>query len=317
MDKSVSLLLLILKSMNFTEQILSHYKKRPEAPCLSYKKDNQWLSYTWQTFTEKVAQTTHALQESGLSAGDCVAIFAHNIPEWLMLDVAALSIGVIVVPVYATSTVDQVKYILDETEARLVLAGDREQYDKIVSIYAQSDTLETILTADSGIKTAIDNAVFFHDWIKDKSVTSHIISRREDDLATIIYTSGTTGEAKGVMLTQSNFTKSFQAHKEFFKFDHIEEEHSLSFLPYSHVFERSWALMMLYLGARVYVLENPKLIAQTLTEVRPTMMCSVPRLYQKIYAGIKTKVEESGAVKRFIFQWAYGVGEKLWGWRKI
>ncbi|PID67981.1 MAG: hypothetical protein CR968_03960 [Flavobacteriia bacterium] len=90
----------------------------------------------------------------------------------------------------------------------------------------------------------------------------------------------------------------------------MEEEHSLSFLPYSHVFERSWALMMLYFGARVYVLENPKLIAQTLTEVRPTMMCSVPRLYQKIYAGIKTKVEESGAVKRFIFKWAFGVGEK-------
>ena len=296
--------------MNFTDHILSHYLTRPNDECLSYKQNGQWVSYTWQTFTDKVHQTAHALKNSGIKTGDCVAIFAQNIPEWIILDVAAFSMGVISVPIYATTSLEHVKYILDETETKLVLVGDQSQYDKVLAVYAESDFLKQIIIADPKVKSEFDQAVFFDNWIKDLPNDTLGISVDGDALATIIYTSGTTGEPKGVMLTQNNFMNVFETHQAFLKFDNIENEHSLSFLPLSHVFERSWALMMLYLGAKVYTLKNPKLIANALREVRPTMMCSIPRLYQKIYDGIWDNVQKSGRMKQRLFNWAYNVGKQ-------
>uniref|UniRef100_A0AAU6WUZ5 Long-chain fatty acid--CoA ligase n=1 Tax=Chryseobacterium endophyticum TaxID=1854762 RepID=A0AAU6WUZ5_9FLAO len=146
------------------------------------------------------------------------------------------------------------------------------------------------------------------DFIAKASPEFEYCTKENEDTATIIYTSGTTGSPKGVMLTHGNFIKAFDAHFEFFKFKNFEEELSLAFLPLTHVFERSWSLLCLYGGARVYFLEDPKNISKALEEVKPTMMCAVPRFFQKVYAGVLEKAEEGSGVKKKIFKWALQTG---------
>ena len=138
-----------------------------------------------------------------------------------------------------------------------------------------------------------------------------MVSKEDTDLATIIYTSGTTGVPKGVMLTHGNFHQSVDAHFDFFKFKNFENETSLAFLPLTHIFERSWTLLALSGGAKVYFLENTKLIAHALTEVKPTIMCAVPRFYQKIYAGVNEMAKSSSPPKQKIFNWAMKTGTEV------
>src|SRR5690606_5015793 len=169
-------------------------------------------------------------------------------------------------------------------------------------------SLQQVVAAKKAIWIRKDRSHYFQDFIKDGDETFEIVDRENDDLATIIYTSGTTGIPKGVMLTHGNFHQCITAHFDFFKFKNFENETSLAFLPLTHVFERSWTLLSLFGGAKVYFLENTKLIAHALTEVKPTMMCAVPRFYQKIYAGVQEMVENGSATKKKIFNWAVEVG---------
>ncbi len=280
----------------------------PNKPCLSFRKNYEWKSYNWNELKSKVAQSANALKESGVKPDDNVAIYSENIAEWIIFDLAIVSIGAVSVPIYATSTSPQAKYILDEAEVRVILAGSQIQYDNIISIYAESEFLETIIVADTDVKLVSEKSYHFNNWIQDQPIESEIEFRKQSDLATIIYTSGTTGEPKGVMLTHGNFLSAFEAHIDFFKFTNLENEHSLSFLPLSHVFERIWSVFMLYSGAQIYMSENPKMIAETLKQVRPTMMCSVPRLYQKIHSGIFDKINKESGIKQKIFHWAIRTG---------
>ncbi|MBK7094097.1 MAG: long-chain fatty acid--CoA ligase [Saprospiraceae bacterium] len=294
--------------MNYTNLLSENSGKFPQKPCLSYKENGTWKSYNWTELKAIVAQTANALKNSGVKIDDNVAIYSENIAEWIIFDLAIVSIGAVSIPIYATSTATQAKYILDEAEIKVILTGSQVQYKNIISIYGESEFLETIIVADKNVELITDRSYYFKNWIKDQSTYLEITYRKLNDLATIIYTSGTTGEPKGVMLTHGNFLKGFESHLEFFKFKNPENEHSLSFLPLSHVFERIWAIFMLHVGAQIYMSENPKQIADTLKEVRPTMMCSVPRLYQKIQAGIMDKINNSSAIKQKIFYWALRTG---------
>lgn len=297
--------------MNYTQFLVENAQKFPQKPSLNYKKDHVWKNYNRTELKNLVAQTGHALQQSGVKPNDNVAIYADNIVEWILFDLAIVSIGAVSVPIYATNTASQAKYILDEAEIKVILTGNQAQYDNILSIYAESDYLETIVTADEYIELKTEKSYHFNQWIEGHSTELNIEPRNADDLATLIYTSGTTGEPKGVMLTHGNFLKAFDSHMGFFKFENPENEHSLSFLPLSHVFERTWAIFMLHVGAQIYLSENPKLIADTLKEVKPTMMCSVPRLYQKIYAGVWNKINQESVLKQKIFRWALKIGTKV------
>ena len=296
--------------MNYTNLLLENSDKFPQKPCLSYKENDIWKSYDWTELKAIVAQTANALKNSGVKIDDNVAIYSENIAEWIIFDLAIVSIGAVSIPIYATSTAPQAKYILDEAEIKVILAGGQVQYDNLISIYAQSEFLETIIVTNENVKLITDHSYHFKNWITGHPTDLEIVYRKFTDLATIIYTSGTTGEPKGVMLTHGNFLKAFDSHLEFFKFKNPENEHSLSFLPLSHVFERIWAIFMLHVGAQIYMSENPKQIADTLKQVRPTMMCSVPRLYQKIQAGIMDKINNSSAIKQKIFSWALRTGTR-------
>lgn len=297
--------------MNFASFINTNTERFPQKPAIGFKKKDVWKEIHWQDFRRLIFKTANALQESGISASDKVAIYSDNSAEWMVLDLAVMSLGAISVPIYSTNNGEQAAYIINDSEAKIILVGNQEQYDAAFEILCSDNTLELILVAKKSIWIKKDRSVYFEDFIKSGAEHFEIVPKESDDLATIIYTSGTTGVPKGVMLTHGNFQQCINAHFEFFKFKNFENETSLAFLPLTHVFERSWTLLSLYGGAKVYFLENTKLIAHALTEVRPTMMCAVPRFYQKIYAGVNEMVKNSSPTKKKIFNWALETGGKV------
>ncbi|MBW8360207.1 MAG: long-chain fatty acid--CoA ligase [Weeksellaceae bacterium] len=297
--------------MNIAEFLNVNAEKHPYKPAIGFKVRDEWKELNWPKFSDMVFRTANALREAGIKENDRVAIYSDNSAEWITMDLAVLSVGAVTVPVYSTNNMEQAAYILDDAEARIVLVGNQEQYDACYQHLQQSPFLELIILAKKKDWIKKDRSVYFEDFIKKTSPKFVICPKKEDDLATLIYTSGTTGVPKGVMLTHGNFKKSFDAHFDFFRFKNFENEHSLAFLPLSHVFERSWTLLSLSGGAKVTFLENTKLIAHTLTEVKPTMMCAVPRFYQKIYSGVNEMVKEGSDIKKKIFNWALNVGSEV------
>ena len=303
--------------MNIAEFLNTNTEKFPRKSAIGYKKKEKWTEMTWPQFRRMVFKTANSLQNSGISAGDRVAIFADNSAEWIVFDLAILSLGAITVPIYSTNNKEQAKYILDESECKIILVGNQEQYDASYEISLQSTFLNKIIVTKKAVWIKKENSQYLEDFIKKSKEDFQIVSREDEDLATIIYTSGTTGVPKGVMLSHGNFHQSVEAHFDFFKFKNFENETSLAFLPLTHIFERSWTMLCLYGGAKVYFLENTKLIAKALEEVKPTLMCAVPRFYQKIYAGVHDMLEKSSPTKKKIFNWAISYGTQVAELRRL
>lgn len=282
--------------MNLAEAIIrKNVEKHPLKSAIGFKKkDGKWKELSWNKFSEIIFKTANALKESGISENDKVAIYADNSAEWMIFDLAILSIGAITVPIYSTNNTEQAEFILKDSGAKSVLVGSQAQYDSCLEILKKENTdLKSIIISKKAVWIKKEFSSFYlEDFIAKSSAEFQFSEKKEDDTATIIYTSGTTGNPKGVMLPHTNFIKICDAHFEFFKFKNFEDEVSLAFLPLTHVFERSWSLLCLYGGARVYFLEDSKDIAKALVEVKPTMMCVVPRFLQKVYAGVLEKAEE-------------------------
>ncbi len=296
--------------MNVTQFLTHNTLNYPRRPAIGFKKEDQWKQLNWQEFSRVVYKTANALKDFGIKSGDKVGIYSDNSAEWIVFDLAAMALGAITVPLYATANASQVSYILGEAQVRVLLVGNQEQYDLAYELMEGGLEIEQFILAKKKIWSKKNKSVYLDDFIKDAGETFEIEPKTSDDVATLIYTSGTTGEPKGVMLTHGNFTSCIEAHFEFFKFKAFENEHSLAFLPLTHVFERSWTLLCFTGGAKVSFLENTKLIASALVEVKPTLMCAVPRFYQKIYAGVQGLVEKGSPTKKKIFNWALTVGSE-------
>ena len=296
--------------MNIAEFLNKNTNRFPQKASVGFKKNNEWKELTWARFKQMVFNTANALVEAGVQENDKVAIYSDNSPEWMIMDLAVLSVGAITVPIYSTNGTDQVEYIINHAEPKIILTGDQEQYETCHQLLDKTTGVEKIISTKKTF-TLKDRSIFLEDFIANTSEKFEIVSKTEDDLATIIYTSGTSGVPKGVMLTHGNFQKAFDAHVAFFDFKDFEKEQSMAFLPLSHVFERCWTLFCLSMGAKVTFLENPKLIANALQEVKPTTMCSVPRFYQKIYAGINEMLVTASPTKKKIFAWAIETGTQV------
>ncbi|WP_294248854.1 long-chain fatty acid--CoA ligase [uncultured Chryseobacterium sp.] len=298
--------------MNLAEAIIQkNIQKHAIKPAIGFKKKEAgWKELSWGKFSEIIFKTANALKSAGIRENDKVAIYSDNSSEWMIFDLAAMAIGAVTVPVYSTNNAEQAEYIIRDSESKIILVGDQAQYDACLGILQKENTgLGTIIISKKAVWIKKEFSSFYlEDFIAKASPESAFCTKEDEDVATIIYTSGTTGTPKGVMLTHGNFINAFDAHFEFLQFRNFEEELSLAFLPLSHVFERCWSLLCLYGGARVYFLEDPKHIAKALEEVKPTMMCSVPRFFQKIYAGVLEKAEEGSAMKKKIFSWALETG---------
>lgn len=291
--------------------ILKNVEKHPLKSAIGFKKkDEAWKELSWKKLGEIVFKTANALKEAGIQEQDKVAIYSDNSSEWMIFDLASMAIGAVTVPIYSTNNAEQAEYIFNDSSAKAVLVGSQKQYDACLGILQkEGSTLETIIVSKKSVWIKKEfNSFYLEDFIAKSSSKLEICPKENDDTATLIYTSGTTGTPKGVMLTHGNFIKAFDSHFEFFKFKNFEEELSLAFLPLTHVFERSWSLLCLYGGARVYFLEDPKNIAKALEEVKPTMMCAVPRFFQKVYAGVLEKAGEGSSLKKKIFDWALETG---------
>jgi len=297
--------------MNLAEAIISkNAEKHSFKSAVGFKKKEVWKELSWKKFSEIIFKTANALKESGIAENDKVAIYADNSAEWMIFDLAAMSIGAITVPIYSTNNTEQAEYIINDSQSKIILVGNQAQYDAALEIVQKENSLQTIIVSKKAVWVKKEHTFYLEDFIAKTSPKLDIVKKEFDDLATIIYTSGTTGTPKGVMLTHGNFIKAFDAHFEYFKFKNFEDELSLAFLPLTHVFERCWSLLCLYGGAKVYFLEDPKDIAATLEEVKPTMMCAVPRFFQKVYAGVLEKAKEGSPFKKKIFDWALEIGKQ-------
>ncbi len=267
------------------------------------------------------AKSAVPLIACGVQPGECIGIFAENRPEWSLVDFAILAVGAVSVPIYATNTRQQAAYIVDDAEITLIFTGDQENQDKIQAILAGSPSVRRVVAFDD--ETAISGEKTQHfsqflalgaDKTVDEALEARMAGAEASDLATIIYTSGTTGEPKGVMLTHANIYHQFIAMQG--QFNVGPGDRSLCFLPLSHVYERAWSCYVFKCGAENNYLANPKEVIAAMAEVQPTVMVSVPRLYEKIYAAAWHGIDHGSGLKKKLFHWSIGVGRRYQYTRK-
>ncbi|TWP26189.1 long-chain fatty acid--CoA ligase [Apibacter muscae] len=295
--------------MNFVHSILENQKLNSKK-ALNYKEDGVWKSYSWKEFHDLVLQTANALSKLGANPQDNIAIYADNMPQWVIMNFAILSLGATTVPIFATLPEDQVKHIVNDANVKFILVGNQKQYDTILKIQDKNELIKHIILAKDSIELKTNDSYHFNSIIKNESANFKVYNKNKDDTASIIYTSGTTGISKGVMLTHGNFHTICKSHQNFFEYD-FSNENSLVFLPLSHIFEKGWSSFVLYSGGQLSFCENPKEIISYLKEVKPTAMCSVPRLFQKVYNTINEKIQSSSNLAQNFFKWSIGIGKQV------
>lgn len=286
-----------------------------------YHRDSEgrWVPTSWSDFAKSVDHIACALETLGLMPSDMIAVFSANRPENLIIDFAAFRNRAVPVSLYATSSAEQVEYIINDARAVYAFAGDQKQYDVLAQAMPRCKSLKMIFAIDPTINMYADHSMSFSALVglgmaASKSCIEEVERRSQDardtDLATLIYTSGTTGEPKGAMLSHSCFNACLTIHRDYLTMLHPEHESSICFLPLSHIFEKAWTYFCLMMGFEVYINQNPKEIQQALKEVRPTLMCSVPRFWEKAFSTIQDKIASASAFKQKLIKAALKVGAK-------
>ena len=280
-----------------------------------------WCSLTWEGFQEQRVRAAGALLMGGVEPQGRVCLFTQNCPEILITHFGAFYNRAIPVPIYATSSRDEVAYIVNDSGATILLTGDQGQYDIARQIIDDCPTLKFIVTLhpavvrDKDDKSTLTWEEFLSTGDKlGKEVTEELDRRKQagvdSDIMYLIYTSGTTGVPKGVMLMHSNMNAAMDAHIE--RFEGIIDDKtdvSLSFLPFSHVFELGWTMVCLTSGIRVAINHNPKEIQRAVKEVQPNYMCSVPRFWEKVYTAVNDNLQGAKPVVRMLVKQAIRVGK--------
>ena len=279
------------------------------------KKDGAWVPMSSDAFGAAVEEFSMGLRTLGIEKGERVAILSENRPEWMIADLATLCLGGVSVPAYATLPPAQIRHILIDSESRVVVVSNETQGRKLDEIRSALPWLRHVIRMDP---PAPSGSLSF-DEVRARgrealSTDRLAVRRRADevepgDLATLIYTSGTTGEPKGVMLSHSNILANIHGAAKAFPLIG-RTDMALSFLPLSHAFERTVTYFWLRTGAAIAFAESVEKVPENLQELKPTVMCSVPRLYEKIYARVQENVSAGSAVSRKIFAWAMGVGRE-------
>ena len=300
---------------HFVNRIRQQAKIRQNATALRHKINGLWKDISWNAFQQQLDQLSLAFLACNIQVQDKIAIFAHNMSRWTIADIAALQVRAITVPIYATNTAQQAEFILNHADVKILFVGDQEQYDQALEIAHQCPQLQKIVAMKEQIQlTETTLSCHWDDLIQlgtaefQAEFETRLANKTMDDLFTIIYTSGTTGEPKGVMLDYNNLTHQLEAHD--IALDVNQDEVSLSFLPFSHIFERAWVAYVLHRGAILCYIEDTNQVREALTEVRPTFMCAVPRFYEKIYSAVLDKVQKTPFIRQMIFHWAIAVGQK-------
>jgi long-chain acyl-CoA synthetase len=266
-----------------------------------------WVDYTWNETKQQVARWQQALLNEGLEPGDRVAIMLRNCWEWVLFDQAALSIGLVTVPIFTNDRAENVAYILDDSGSRLLLIENHEQWQQLKPVASQLASLCRVVSIKS-IESITDQAVIsLNDWLPNGACKYIVREIDPDELATIVYTSGTTGHPKGVMLSHTNILWNAEAGLR--SIDVFPDDLALSFLPLSHTLERTAGYyLMILCGATVAFSRSIPQLAEDLVQVRPTLMISVPRIFERVYAKIMDKLSSDPAPVRALFKLAVDTG---------
>ncbi|MCD4664026.1 MAG: AMP-binding protein, partial [Bacteroidales bacterium] len=278
-------------------------------------KGTPYVTLSFKQVSEEANKVSKALISLEFGFENNIGIFSNNRPEWSIADYGIMAIRGVVVPFFGTATKEQVKYIVDETKMELMFVGNQGQLEKAIWVFDHSDSLKKIVSFDENIIIEDDRCPNWDSFIRsgtdrdlDKRLTEIYEEAQPEDLATILYTSGTTGEPKGVMLRHDNFMHAFSIHDD--RLDVTDKDISMCFLPLSHVFERTWSFYMLYKGVVNVLLENPKEVIDELPNAKPTLMCTVPRFFEKTHEGIIAEYEKWPSIKKKIFDWSIAIGHQ-------
>ena len=277
----------------------------------------EWKSYSWNQFSATVKQVSNALLNLGVKVQENVGVFSQNSAQYLFCDFGAWGIRAVTIPFYATSSEQQIQFMLTDAKIRILFVGEQEQYDKAHRVQATCHTLERIIVFDRGVKLSNEDslAMYFDDFLKlgeglprQSEVDNLSAQAQMDDIANILYTSGTTGDSKGVILTCGQYHAAMVANGKCVPVN--EDDRILNFLPFTHIFEKGWKILCLTAGARLIVNTYPLQVQQTMKEQHPTCMSSVPRFWEKVYMGVQEKIESSSAMQRKLFEHAIAVGRR-------
>lgn len=294
-------------------------KKYGDREVLIYKDfgGTEWESYSWNQFSGTVNQVSNAMLNLGIKIQENIGIFSQNSVQYLFCDFGAWGIRATTIPFYATSSEQQIQFMITDAQIRFLFVGEQEQYDKARRVQATCHTLERIIVFDHGVKLGEEDtmAMYFDDFLKlgdGLPRQSEVEKLRKegvmDDIANILYTSGTTGDSKGVILSVGQYHAAMEANGKCVPVD--ENDRILNFLPFTHIFEKGWKILCLSKGARLIVNTYPQQVQQTMIEQHPTCMSSVPRFWEKVYMGVQERIEHSGIMQRKLFRHAEMVGRK-------
>jgi long-chain acyl-CoA synthetase len=307
-------------SETLAQVLLDTVKNYPKPDFMLYKKEGRYVPISTEEFNQRVKHFCLGLTELGFGKGDKIVILSENRPEWVMADMAHMCLGAITVPIYTSLVPEQIKYIIDDSDAKAVIVSNEEQWQKIESIRGALPKVKQFVTLME--KTPQDTLSFGQVQelgeklaAKDPGLFEKLaLEVKPDDEASLIYTSGTTGVPKGVILTHNNFLSNIKSVSGIIEFSY--KDTVLSFLPLSHVLERMVTFTYIYKGCTIGCAESLETLAENLLEIRPHIMVNVPRVLEKFYARVMDTVLSGSSLKKKVFFWALKVGRE-YGRRKL
>jgi len=308
-----------MEKLHFAQLVFAQAKKYGERTALCYrdKAGDEWNKLSWNAMVAQVSALAKAFIELGVTEQQRIAQFSQNKAENLIVDFALFADRATLVPIYATSTASQVEYIVNDAEIEIIFVGDQNQYNTALEVLENSKFLKKIIVFDPKVVfTDTEHSMYYSDLLKigEKSTKHFEVQQRQNeaigkDLSCILYTSGTTGNPKGVMLPHSCFKEAMRTHT--IRLTSIsDKDTSIAFLPLSHVFERTWCYFCLFKGVTIYINQYPTEIQQTIKEVRPTLMCAVPRFWEKVYAGVNDNISKFSPFMQGVVTWAIATGKE-------
>lgn len=305
---------------HFAELIHRQAEKYGNRTALKHR-DNatgKWLKISWREFSDKVMLTAKAMAEFGIKVQENIGVYSQNMPQCLYTDFGAYGNRVVSIPMYATNSPGQIEYIINDAKIRTLFVGEQLQYNNAFKVQKDSKYLERLVVFDLAVKMNPEDktSIYFDDFLRlgdnahaESTVKIRMTEAVPEDLATIIYTSGTTGESKGVMLPHSCYLEAMRIHDVRLPLV-TDKDLSMSFLPMTHIFEKAWCYYCLHKGVTIAINQDPKMIQKTLPEVHPTLMCNVPRFWEKVYAGVHEKINSASPAMKKIFLDAIETGRR-------